>query len=343
MRFAPCFAALCAALALPAQAAVTDPAAKAAFIAEAGTKYGLTEDEIGAWLAQATYRQSIVDAMSRPAERVMAWRDYRPIFLTAARVAGGQRFLAEHREALQAVEDASGVPKQYIVAIIGVETAYGRVTGSFPVLDALYTLGFHYPALGNPAREARRGAFFRDELAQSLLLAREEGIDIPARMGSYAGAMGWGQFMPSSYRAYARDGDGDGRRDLFHSLPDVFASIANYFVAHGWEPGQPVVAAATAAAGAAFTPPDLEPRYSLAELGAKGFRPTEALGYDLPATLVTLEGAQGTEHWLGFRNFYVITRYNRSSMYALAVHQLAGLIIADAANPAPDAAATGDR
>jgi len=326
MRFALLTAALLAAFALPASAARTDPAARAAFIAEASAEYSLSEAEIEAWLAKAEYRQNIVDLMSRPAERVLEWRDYRPIFITDARVAGGRRFLAEHRDALQKVEDETGVPKQYIVAIIGVETAYGRITGSFEVLDALYTLGFHYPKLGNPEREAMRGAFFRDELAQSLLLAREEGIDIPAQKGSYAGAMGWGQFMPSSYRAYAKDGDGDGKRDLFGSLPDVFASIANYFVAHGWENGSPVVARATANDGAAFVPPDLEPRYGLAELGEKGFRPAEVQGHDAPATLVTLEGAEGTEHWLGFRNFYVITRYNRSSFYAMSVFQLAEAI-----------------
>ena len=323
---------LCCALvvagATTASAAQTDPAAKAAFIAEAGAKYGLSEAEIGEWLTKAEYRQSIVDLMSRPAERTREWKDYRPIFMTDARIAQGRRFLDEHRDELQRIEDETGVPKHYIVSIIGVETSYGRITGSHRVLDALYTLGFHYPSLGDEAREARRGAFFRDELAQSLLLAREEGLDIPVEKGSYAGAMGWGQFMPSSYRAYAKDGDGDGRRDLFHSLPDVFASIANYFVAHGWLPGQPVVARAVADEGAAFAPPDLEPRYGLAELANKGFRPAQAAGDDLTATLVTLQGADGTEHWLGFRNFYVITRYNRSSMYALAVHQLAEAIAA---------------
>jgi membrane-bound lytic murein transglycosylase B len=334
MRSALLSAALIAAFVLPAAAARTDPAARAAFIAEAGTRHGLGAAEIEAWLAKAEYRQGIVDLMSRPAERVLTWREYRPIFITEARIREGRRFLAEHREALQQVEAATGVPKQYIVAILGVETSYGRITGRHRVLDALYTLGFHYPSLGNPEREARRGAFFRDELAQSLLLAREEGIDIPAQLGSHAGAMGWGQFMPSSYRAYAKDGDGDGRRDLFGSLPDVFASIANYFVAHGWQPGMPVVVPAVAEVGAAYTPQGMEPRRSLAELAGKGFRPAQAVGHDLPALLVTLEGAAGTEHWLGFRNFYVITRYNRSVMYALAVHQLAEALAA------PDAAAT---
>lgn len=328
MRFVLLTAALLAAFAFPAHAARTDPAARAAFIAEASAKYALSEAEIEAWLAKAEYRQNIVDLMSRPAERVLEWKRYRPIFITEARIRQGRRFLEEHREALQRVEDATGVPKQYIVAILGVETSYGRITGSHRVLDALYTLGFHYPSLGNPEREARRGAFFRNELAQSLLLAREEGIDIPAQLGSHAGAMGWGQFMPSSYRAYAKDGDGDGRRDLFHSLPDVFASVANYFVAHGWEPGAPVVVRARAEPGAAYRPEGMEPRRSLAELGAKGFRPALALGHDAPALLVTLQGARGTEHWLGFRNFYVITRYNRSVMYALAVHQLAEALVA---------------
>jgi len=334
MRSALLPAALLAAFALPTGATPTDPEAKVAFIAEAGTRHGLTALEITAWLAKAEYRQSVVDLMSRPAERVLTWREYRPIFLTEARIREGRKFLQAHHEALQQVEEATGVPKSYIVAILGVETSYGRITGRHRVLDALYTLGFHYPSLGNPERETRRGAFFRDELAQSLLLAREEGIDIPAQLGSHAGAMGWGQFMPSSYRAYAKDGDGDGRRDLFNSLPDVFASIANYFVAHGWQPGTPVVVPAVAEAGAAYAPVGMEPRRSLAELADKGFRPALPVVQEAPALLLTLEGAGGTEHWLGFRNFYVITRYNRSVMYALAVHQLAEALAAPEATAA---------
>jgi membrane-bound lytic murein transglycosylase B len=337
MRFSPIVLAAALALSGAVVARAPDAALKAQFIAEATQKYGLSTEEIEQWLSHAEYRQSIVDAMSRPAERVKPWREYRPIFLTEARINAGRAFLAEHRDELQQVEDATGVPKQYIVAIIGVETFYGRIRGSHQVLDALYTLGFFYPAQGNPEREAMRGAFFRDELAQSLLLAREEGLPIPDRTGSYAGAMGWGQFMPSSYRHFAKDGDGDGRRDLFDSLPDVFASIANYFIGHGWVKGGPVVTRTMPDAGVeAFVPPDLEPRYSLAELGAKGYRPQQALGHAENATLVTLEGVNGTEHWLGFRNFFVITRYNRSPMYALAVHQLAEAIIAaDPATGAP--------
>ncbi|GAB2498266.1 lytic murein transglycosylase B [Arenimonas alkanexedens] len=309
-----------------------EAALREAFVVEAGSKYGLERSEVEAWLAQSDYRQSIVNAMSRPAEAVKPWKDYRPIFISDRRIREGQAFLATHREALQAVSADTGVPAEMITAIIGVETSYGGNTGSYRVLDALYTLGFFYPVSGKPEqveREAMRGRFFRDELMQVMLLAKEEQLDLPALKGSYAGAMGYGQFMPSSYRAYARDGDGNGRRDLFGSLPDVFASVANYFVAHGWQKGEPVVARAIAAEGAApFKPDTLEAKYSLAELGERGYRPTQAQGHSLDATLLTFEGNEGTEHWLGFKNFYVITRYNRSPMYAMAVYQLSREIAA---------------
>jgi membrane-bound lytic murein transglycosylase B len=327
--------ALLVALSAPAFAAPTpDPALSQAFIEHATGEYGLEAEEVENWLDQSNYRQSIVNAMARPAERVKAWHEYRPIFISDRRIREGREFLARHREALAQVEADTGVPAEMIVAIIGVETSYGGNTGSYKVLDALYTLGFFYPVSGDPGqveREAARGRFFRDELAQVMLLAKEENLELAALKGSYAGAMGYGQFMPSSYRAYARDGDGDGRRDLFGSLDDVFASIANYFVAHGWQGGEPVVARATRDEQAeAFEPEGLEARYSLAELGEKGIRPAEAQGHELKATVVTLEGTEGTEHWLGFRNFYAITRYNRSPMYAMAVHQLSQEIAAGA-------------
>lgn len=333
-RLLACLA-LLVALAAPALAAPTpDPALRQAFLEHATSEYGLSADEVDAWLAASNYRQSIVDAMSRPAERVKAWHEYRPIFISDRRIREGREFLARHREALARVEAETGVPAEVIVAIIGVETSYGGNTGSYKVLDALYTLGFFYPVSGDPAqveREAARGRFFRDELAQVMRLAKEEDLDLASLKGSYAGAMGYGQFMPSSYRAYARDGDGDGRRDLFGSLDDVFASIANYFVAHGWQAGEPVVARAVRDERAGgFEPEGLEPRYSLAELGKQGIRPAEAQGHDLKATVVTLEGEGGTEHWLGFRNFYAITRYNRSPMYAMAVLQLSREIAAGA-------------
>jgi membrane-bound lytic murein transglycosylase B len=298
-----------------------DPAKEAAFVAETAQSSGMTPAEIRAWLGQARYQQSIINAITRPAEG-KPWKDYRPIFLTDTRIQQGRAFHAEHRDELERVSAQTGVPAEIIVAIIGVETSYGRNTGSYRVLDALYTLGFFYP---------RREEFFRGELRNLFALAREERLDLSTLKGSYAGAMGFGQFMPSSYRNFARDGDGDGRRDLLGSTRDAFASVANYFVGHGWKAGQPVFVPAVADAGAAaFVPADFVARYSLADLAARGYRPAQPGVPNLPATLLTLEGVNGPEYWIGFQNFYVITRYNRSPLYAMAVHQLAQEIAAGA-------------
>jgi membrane-bound lytic murein transglycosylase B len=288
------------------------------FIADTAAASGIPAADIAAWLDQARFQQSIINAMTRPAEG-KPWRDYRPIFLTDKRIADGRAFLAQNRAELLRIQQDTGVPPEYVTAIIGVETFYGTNTGTYRVLDALYTLGFFYP---------KREEFFRGELAHLFPLARDEKLDLATLKGSYAGAMGWGQFIPSSYRNFAADGDGDGRRDLVNSRADAMASVANYFNKHGWRAGQPVVARAQADAGAApFVPDNLEAKYTLADLAARGYRAAEPVPA-LPATLVTLEGAQGTEHWLAFNNFYVITRYNRSPLYAMAVHQLAQALAA---------------
>ncbi len=302
-------------LVVPAHAA--DSVDRQALARELAQSQGLDAAAVAEILAGAKYQQSIIDAITRPAE-AKPWKAYRPIFMTEKRIVDGRAFLAEHRDALAAVEAETGVPAEMIVAIIGVETNYGRITGSYRVLDALYTLGVHYPP---------RQTFFRSELAHVFSLAQKEQLDLTTLKGSYAGAMGWGQFMPSSYLAYAKDGDGDGRRDLFGSLPDIFASIANYFVAHGWQAGQPVAIPAELDAGAQeFDAGSLEANHSLAALAAKGYRPVVAAGDDLKATVINLDGADGREHWLGFRNFYVISRYNRSPLYSLAVYQLSQAI-----------------
>ena len=308
--------------------AVTDPAIDRAqrianFVDYTATTYGVDPAEVRAVLAGAEHKQSIIDAMSRPAEAVRPWRDYRPIFINDARISGGKAFYAENRAALDRVAAETGVPAEYIVAIIGVETSYGRITGNHRVLDALYTLAFGFP---------KRAPFFAGELAQLFALAKEEPqLDIPALKGSYAGAMGMGQFMPSSYRLWAKDGDGDGRRDLLTHKPDVFASIANYFVVHGWERGGPVVARADKAEGAAEfvpsgDPKSLEPDHPLPRLAELGFTPRAGEPVGEGATVIALDGDAGREYWLGYRNFYVISRYNRSPMYSLAVHQLAQAI-----------------
>jgi membrane-bound lytic murein transglycosylase B len=318
--------ALCAA---QGAAAVEGPSAetRAAFVQETAKAYGLAPDAIAATLDAAQYQQSIIDAITRPAE-AKPWSAYRPIFMTPQRIADGRKFLAEHREALARVEAQTGVPAPMIVAIIGVETSYGRITGNYRVLDALYTLGFHYP---------KRADFFRSELGHAFALAHEQRLDLTSIKGSYAGAMGWGQFMPSSYRSYAKDGDGDGRIDLFGDLDDVFASVANYFVAHGWQRGEPVAVPAMRTEGVEdFVPDSLEAKYALTDLAHKGYRPRVAAGHPLPATLLTLDGAGGKEYWITFKNFYVISRYNRSPLYSLAVYQLSQALGDDeAATAAP--------
>ena len=316
---------LLAGIAATAQAAgptALTPQQRSEFAAEVAKEHGVSAAAVEAVLGQARYQQSIIDAITRPAE-AKPWKAYRPIFLTPQRIADGRAFLAQHREALTQVEADTGVPAEIVVAILGVEISYGRITGSYRVLDALYTLAFYYP---------KRAPFFRSELMHAFPLVRDEALDLSAIKGSYAGAMGWGQFMPSSYRAYAKDGDGDGKRDLFGSLPDVFASVANYFVAHGWQRDQPVVVpAARAAKAQALKPETLEPTYSLLELGNLGYRPRTAIGHAADATLLTLDGAQGEEYWIAFKNFYVISRYNRSPLYSLAVYQLSQAIAEDEA------------
>lgn len=318
---------------------VTDPALPreqriAAFVDYTARTYAVDPQRIRDVLAQAEYKQSIIDAITRPAEAVKPWRDYRPIFLTPARIDGGRDFYLANRDALERVSADTGVPAEYIVAIIGVETSYGRITGSFRVIDALYTLAFDHP---------KRAPFFAGELAQWFALtAQEPQLDIAGIKGSYAGAMGMGQFMPSSYRLWAKDGDGDGRRDLLTHKPDVFASIANYFVIHGWQRGGPVVARADLdPAKTEFVPETVDPVHPLATLAERGYRPRAGEPVAEGATVVNFDGDAGREYWLGYRNFYVITRYNRSPMYAMAVHQLAQAIRARVDGARVDATPAG--
>ena len=311
-------------------------AARAEFVRSTSQRFGIPAAEIEAVLAKAQLREGIVKAMARPAE-AKPWRDYRPIFIQPRRIDGGRAFLAEHRAALQRAEDKYGVPKEVVTAILGVETSYGGNKGSHLVVDALYTLAFAYPRSGDPAkvdRENKREAFFRDELAQLFALGKEQGFDIATLKGSYAGAMGWGQFMPSSYRDYAVDGDGDGRVDLFDNLDDVFASVANYFAKKGgWTSKAPVMTRAVRDPGAAdFDNPgnSVTLDQTLASLQAKGYRPLElrfvSMDAGPAATLITLEGAAGPEYWIVYNNFKAITTYNISRLYATAVYQLSRAI-----------------
>ncbi|PNS08405.1 MltB: lytic murein transglycosylase B [Lysobacter silvestris] len=309
------------------------------FARDAAAKYGVDPQRVESILASAQIRAPIIAAMSRPAEG-KAWSEYRPLFLNGARIDGGKAFIAKHRNELQAVETKYGVPAEIIVAIIGVETGYGANMGKYPVVDALYTLGFRYPRTNAPdkiERENMREAFFRDELAQAFAMEKEARLDISQLRGSYAGAMGWGQFMPSSYRQYAVDGDGDGKRDLFGDLADVLPSIANYFVGRGqWQRGQPVMVRATRDAGAQAINPDNRSEAMLpqADLAKMGYRPLQQVAAELPANIITLDGANGPEYWMVFPNFVAITKYNKSPLYSTAVYQLSQMI---AGHPVPGA------
>ncbi len=292
----------------------------AQFIADMAARHQLPRSQVANLLADAERQQSILDAMSRPAE-AKPWRDYRPIFLTRARIDGGVDFWNANAQILADAQQHFGVDASVIVAIVGVETRYGGNTGNYRVLDALCTLGFDYP---------KRGEFFRGELEQFLLLTREEQVDARSAKGSYAGAMGQGQFIPSSYRAYAVDFDGDGKRDLWGSERDVLGSVANYFKKHGWQQGAPVVARAEVSGTTYKTllEKGLKPHMRAGDLAKYGVRTDTPIAPNTQVALVELDGDDGLEQWVLFNNFYVITRYNRSPLYAMAVHQLSNEIAA---------------
>jgi membrane-bound lytic murein transglycosylase B len=285
-----------------------------AFVADVAGRHGLAAGTLRLLLRQARSQPDILRAMSAQTT-ARPWHRYRPIFVNPERIAGGVRFWNEHAALLARAESEYGVPAELIVATIGVETVYGRFTGTHRVLDALTTLAFDFP---------RRAEFFRGELEQFLLLAHEGVLD-PLRMrGSYAGAMGVPQFMPSSFQNYAVDFDADGRRNLWDGMADSIGSVANYYRSFGWQPGRPVVvpAAIEGEGYRALAEQGIEPRFDVDALHAAGVRPHADIGQDRAAMLV-LEGEAGDEYWLGLNNFYVITRYNRSTNYAMSVHHLA--------------------
>lgn len=288
-----------------------------AFIDTAVHEYDLDPEAVRAWLEEAQYEPSIIEAITRPAES-KPWHEYRKIFLTDTRIAAGAEFWRANADLVADIEGEFGIPARIVVAIVGVETNYGMITGSYRVLDALATLGFYYP---------RRGEFFARELGQFMALAREESLPVTEIKGSYAGAMGLGQFIPSSYRAYAVDFDDDGVRDLWRSLPDALGSVANYFRSHHWQPGQPIALRAEVVKGGDLPDMGMKPERTLDALHDMGVRfDAGDLPGDTPATLIELEGENGPEYWVGLQNFYVITRYNRSPLYAMAVSQLSEAI-----------------
>jgi membrane-bound lytic murein transglycosylase B len=305
-------------IAMVAPAQAMQHPGQAALVGEVAQATGKDPVALNALLAAAKMQQSILDAISRPAE-AKPWRDYRPIFLTDRRIDDGVAFYREHRALLERIGQQYGVAPEYLVAIVGVETSYGRISGRYKVLDALVTLGFYYPP---------RAPFFRSELKTLLELpdSRLAG-PLDTLTGSYAGAQGWGQFMPDSIRDFGVDADGDGRINLKNSLPDIFASVANYFTLHGWVAGGAVAARAQPdAAALPITVKDASPQWPLEQLEAWGYAPLQEQDPGQPSSVQTLAGEDGPEYWFTFQNFYVITRYNRSPLYAMAVDQLAKAI-----------------
>ncbi|MCL1058234.1 lytic murein transglycosylase B [Shewanella gelidimarina] len=288
---------------------------KAEFIQTQNAK-GFSDAETQAFIDNAEFNQAVIDAMTKPWE-AKPWHQYYPIFLTEKRLAAGLAFWKEHAKTIDKAAKEFNVDPQIIVAIIGIETFYGGYMGNYPVKDALYTLGFHYPP---------RATFFRSEFANLQALVKEEKLDINSLKGSYAGAMGFGQFIPSSYRHYSVDFDNDGSRDLLNSPVDAIGSVANYFHQHGWQQNQPVAVKLTLAKELPETVKTWsgeKMHYTIADILSPSVALAKSMDIDVsqPALVVKLEQTDKDEYWLGLKNFYVITRYNRSPLYAMAVYQ----------------------
>lgn len=286
------------------------------FIQNMVDKYGFERTQLKLLFKGVKQRKSVLKAISTPAEKEKKWFEYRPIFLKQARADAGVAFWKENQSILQEAHEIYGVPPEIIVAIIGVETYYGRITGNHPVFDSLVTLGFDYP---------KRAQFFLRELEQFLLMCREEGFDPSKLSGSYAGAMGVGQFISSSYRRYAVDHNQDGKRDLWNSNEDIIGSVANYFKEHGWRKHHAIASSANFTGNPNIIDASnaLKPSFTYAQLNKKGFIADMPIGMNEDVSLFVLDTSKNTqEYWIGQHNFYVITRYNHSHMYAMAVYQL---------------------
>ncbi len=302
-----------------------------AFANEIVTLHRLDRASVLNAFREARHQPAIIRAMEpvQPGQR--SWQQYRSRTVTPTRTEDGVQFWAQHRDALARAEERFGIPPEVIVAIIGVETNYGRNTGSWRVLDALTTLAFDYP---------RRAAFFRTELAQLFLYAKETGTDVAALRGSFAGAVGIPQFMPGSFMRYAIDFDGDGRRDLVTNVTDAIGSVGNFLSQHGWRANEPVAFRVTVD-GDAHTLPlsaGIEPRFRIGELDQYGITLTETLDEDALCALIEFDTPNAeSEFWIGLANFYVITRYNQSSFYAMSVHALAQALKTQISAPAPRA------
>jgi len=306
-------------IAAPSAADIAARPEVAAFIQEMATRSHFDAAELAKLFAQVDIQRKIIDAMDRPAES-KPWWQYRKILLTKEHIDGGVEFWKQNRAFVDEAASRYGVAPEMIVSIIGAESRYGQVLGHYRVIDALSTLAFDYP---------RRAEYFRKELEEYLLLCREEGINPTQPHGSYAGAMGMPQFMPSSYRLYAADLDGDRKRNIWTNPADAIASVANYFAHAGWRQGE-AVAFPAKVTGEAFrrvlAPP--QATSSIAQWRGLGVEALAPVADATQAKLLALDGESGPEYWLALHNFQVITRYNHSPLYAMAAFQLSKEILA---------------
>ncbi len=318
-------AAIGVALALTTSSAIANSAAtdtlnekQQAFVEQTAKKHKLTKSDILAALEQASLNDTVIEKIQRPWE-AKPWHQYYPIFIKQSRIERGAEFWLKYQDVLAKAEKQFNVPAEIIVAILGVESFYGERKGTYPVLDTLYSLSFHYPSA-----KRDRSKFFQSELGHYLKLVHDGNLPLTETQGSYAGAMGWGQFIASSYQAYAVDFDGDNVRDIVNNPVDAIGSVANYFAKHKWKMGEPV--AVPVAEGitpkAELISKSLKPKKTLAELVQQGIRVKADLSLTQKAKIYQFEQPDHQEYWVGLHNFYVITRYNHSPLYAMAVFQL---------------------
>ena len=289
------------------------------FIDELVREEGFSRPALEKMFEKVEFKPRIVELISKPAERRLTWWEYRNLFINDKRVDDGVEFWKKNQKILDKASETYGVSQSVIIGILGIETGFGQNSGGFRVVDALSTLGFGYP---------RRATFFKKELREFLILSREQGFDPLALKGSYAGAMGIPQFMPSSYRAYAIDFDKSGQADIWESSADAIGSIASYLSRHGWIEGKPVASRASVRGQkySSLISDNPRPTRSVNEAKNLGWQSRQVLPESARVRGLKLEGKNGTEHWLTMTNFYVITRYNRSDLYAMAVWQLGSQI-----------------
>ena len=288
------------------------------FINEMVKEHGFKKNELNTLFSQVKVKQKILDAISRPAEKSKPWHEYRKIFLTQKRIENGVKFWQENIDIINYAEKVYGVAPQIMVAIIGVETYYGRLQGSYRVMDALSTLAFKYP---------KRSKFFRSELKYFLIMSQEQNFDPLTKTGSYAGAMGMGQFIPSSFQSYAIDFDGDGEKNIWTNNSDAIGSVANYYKRHGWKKDQPVTDQLKLNKENTISMDNAckrscKPKLTVADFKDKGLQGKTSVNDQSPAILLILKQKNSKEYWLGYNNFYVISRYNHSTLYSMAVYQL---------------------